>query len=284
MNIGLVLSGGMGKGAYQVGALRALNEFVPLSEIKSISCASIGALNGYAYMTENLDAAEDLWMSLCEKDKRLFITQILRNNMLAPKIDKLYIPGRELPASFYCVLLDWEHRDLVYKDITVSDNSNIPLYLKASVSFPVYCHSVHIENTNYYDGAVVDNIPVFPLMNTDLDYIICMYFDDISYQFESCEFDKKIIKLTYPSDIAVKQHIILRRNSIADMIQNGYDRTVELLKIFFAKGYDNLDYIYDTIERRSHNGPETDLRITGDVIATKVNQTVLRLTKNKVLR
>lgn len=68
------------------------------------------------------------------------------------------------------------------------------------------------------------------------------------------------------------------------MIKNGYDRTVELLKIFFEKGYDNLDHIYDVIESRSHNGPSTNLRITGDVIATKVNQKVLRLTKNKVLR
>ena len=33
MNIGLVLSGGMAKGAYQIGALRALNNFVPLNEI-----------------------------------------------------------------------------------------------------------------------------------------------------------------------------------------------------------------------------------------------------------
>ena len=284
MNIGLVLSGGMGKGAYQIGALRALNEFVPLKEIKSISCASIGALNGYAYLTEKLDEAEKLWLSMCEKDKRLFMTQILRNNMLAPMINKLYTPGKKLPAPLYCVLLDWEHRDLVYKDLSVADNLNIPLYLQASVSFPVYCPSVHIEDINYYDGAVVDNIPVFPLMNSDLDYIICMYFDDISYKFESCEFDKKIVKLTYPSEVAVKQHIILRKNSIEEMIRSGYERTVELLKIFFAEGYDNLDYIYKVIEQRSNNGPSTDLRITGDVIATKVNKAVLRLTKNKVLR
>ena len=52
MNIGLVLSGGMGKVAYQIGALRALNEFIPLKEIKYISFASVGVLNGYAYATD----------------------------------------------------------------------------------------------------------------------------------------------------------------------------------------------------------------------------------------
>ena len=53
MNIGLVFSGGMAQGAYQIRALRALNNFMPLHEIKYISCASIGVLNSYAYATGN---------------------------------------------------------------------------------------------------------------------------------------------------------------------------------------------------------------------------------------
>ena len=48
MNIGLVLAGGMAKGALQLGALYALSEFIPLEEIKYVSCASVGALNSYA--------------------------------------------------------------------------------------------------------------------------------------------------------------------------------------------------------------------------------------------
>ena len=46
MNIGLVLSGGMAKGAYQVGALKAINELFPKGSIKYISASSIGVLNG----------------------------------------------------------------------------------------------------------------------------------------------------------------------------------------------------------------------------------------------
>lgn len=51
MNIGLVLSGGMAKGAYQIGVLRAISEYIPISEIKYISCESIGVFNGYALLT-----------------------------------------------------------------------------------------------------------------------------------------------------------------------------------------------------------------------------------------
>lgn len=44
MHIGLVLSGGMGKGAYQIGALTAIDEFFNPSEFEYVSAASIGVL------------------------------------------------------------------------------------------------------------------------------------------------------------------------------------------------------------------------------------------------
>ena len=42
MNVGLVLSGGMAKGAYEVGALSAVSEFFTPNDIGYISAASIG--------------------------------------------------------------------------------------------------------------------------------------------------------------------------------------------------------------------------------------------------
>ena len=55
MRIGLVLAGGFAKGAYQLGALQALSEFIPRSEIRYMSTASIGTLNGYAFATDQLE-------------------------------------------------------------------------------------------------------------------------------------------------------------------------------------------------------------------------------------
>ena len=89
MNIGLVLSGGMAKGAFQIGALKALNSFVPLKEIKYVSCSSIGVLNGYSYITGNLDKAERAWRSVYKDDSRIFISQILKNDMLDSNIKEL---------------------------------------------------------------------------------------------------------------------------------------------------------------------------------------------------
>lgn len=283
MNIGLVLSGGMAKGAYQIGALRALNNFVPLNEIKYISCASIGVLNGYAYATENLDRAEQMWKNICSNDTRLVITQILRSSMLQQNIKNIYDSGKKLSSNFYCSLLDLSHRSIVYKDLSEVDSNKIPLYLKASVAMPVYNRSVQLDNTSYFDGAMIDNIPVYPLLKHSLDYIICIYFDDTCYKFENTYFDNKIIKITFPCESMLKQSVIFKQDSIADMIKSGYDRTMYLLKTVFSEGYENLEYIYCTIDYMNRNNKSNSLRITGDVLVTNLNKITQRLTKRKIL-
>ena len=47
-DIGLVLSGGMVKGAYQIGALKAISEYIQPKDFNCLSCSSIGTLNGCA--------------------------------------------------------------------------------------------------------------------------------------------------------------------------------------------------------------------------------------------
>lgn len=58
--IGLVLSGGGAKGAYQVGMFRALEELDLAGQIKVISGTSIGALNGAVYTAAGLEGMRDL--------------------------------------------------------------------------------------------------------------------------------------------------------------------------------------------------------------------------------
>lgn len=283
MNIGLVLSGGMAKGAYQIGALKALDKFVPLNEIKYISCASVGVLNGYAYATDNLDRAEQMWKNICSNDTRLVVSQILRSSMLQQNIKSIYDSKKKISSTFYSSLLDLSHRNLVYKDLFEVDNNQIPLYLKASVAMPIYNRSVQIENTSYFDGAMVDNIPVYPLLKHNLDYIICIYFDDICYKFENAYFDNKIIKIIFPGKSILKQSVVFKQESIKNMIKDGYDRTMYILETVFSKGYANLEHIYRSIEYMNQNQKNNSLRITGDSIVTNFNKITQRLTKRKIL-
>ena len=75
MKIGLVLSGGMVRGALQIGALKAIREYLAPNEIEIMSCASIGALNGYAFAADRLKELESLWLSVCADNSRLLINR-----------------------------------------------------------------------------------------------------------------------------------------------------------------------------------------------------------------
>ncbi|MGL5756329.1 MAG: patatin-like phospholipase family protein [Paraclostridium sp.] len=63
MKIGLVLSGGGGKGAYELGVWKALKEMKLDPYIKVFSGTSIGAFNAVLFAQDDLDKAEALWVT-----------------------------------------------------------------------------------------------------------------------------------------------------------------------------------------------------------------------------
>lgn len=282
MNVGVVLSGGMAKGAYQIGVLKALNDFIPLDNIKFFSCSSVGALNGYAYATQKLGVAERMWRELCADQCKLTINQVLRDNMLWKNIVQLCDPPR-LNSKFYCCLFDYSRFNVVYKELSSTNSSLLPLHLCASVTLPLCKKAVKIGESSYFDGAIIDNIPVYPLVKHDLYYIICVHFDDISYQFENDIFDKKTIKIVVPCRSAIKQSIVLSKERIDEMIESGYVFAYEILRNVFAKGRENLEHIYRFIGTSDGRAKKRELRITGSACLTNINKFALKLTKRKIV-
>ena len=59
---GIVLEGGGAKGAYQIGAWKALREAGV--RIKGIAGASVGSLNGALICMDDLEKAEDIWKNI----------------------------------------------------------------------------------------------------------------------------------------------------------------------------------------------------------------------------
>ena len=62
--IGLVFSGGGGKGAYQIDVWKYLREQGLDKEITAISETSVGALNAVLFCTKKLKHAEDIWLNI----------------------------------------------------------------------------------------------------------------------------------------------------------------------------------------------------------------------------
>ncbi len=281
MNIGVVLSGGMAKGAFQIGALRAIDKFIPEGEIKYMSCASIGVLNGYAYVTKKLDIAESIWRDLCDDDNRFYVNQILKSSFLQHDIKLLIGEEDKIDIPFYATLFDSKRLRIVYKNLAKVKKLHVPDYLKASVAMPFYNKPVQIGRTPYYDGAMLDNIPVFPLQEHELDYVICMYFDDTRHKFENITFDNKVIKITFPCANFVKQAFLFSKEQIDDMIEEGYTRTYTILSSILYDGYDNLPSIYKALASLSANDI-VSYRITGDVVTSNINRIAQKFAKRKI--
>ncbi|MBE7064297.1 MAG: hypothetical protein E7384_00560 [Ruminococcaceae bacterium] len=282
MDIGLVLSGGMAKGAYQVGALKAISEFIPREDIKCVSCASVGVLNGYAYVTGQVDKAEDMWRNFCADEGKTVINKVLKSAALQDIITRLSEDSPALSADFYTTLLDATNKTTVYKNLNVQA-LDAKEYLQASVAMPFYNDAIKIEGVSYFDGAVIDNIPVYPLFKRKLDYIVCIYFDDVCYKFENDSFDNRIIKVTFPSDSVIKQSVVFKKESIDRMIDDGYKRTKEILSKMLADGYENVESVYKNIEENDKADNERNLRVTGDVMVTNLNKITKRFVKRKIV-
>ena len=62
--VGLVLAGGYGNGAYQIGVWRALREFGIDQKIIAVTGASVGAFNAVLFFQNDYYAAEKLWVDM----------------------------------------------------------------------------------------------------------------------------------------------------------------------------------------------------------------------------
>lgn len=60
--LGLVLEGGGARGAYQIGAWKALRELG--MEIKGVAGTSVGALNGAIICQDDFDMAYEIWHNM----------------------------------------------------------------------------------------------------------------------------------------------------------------------------------------------------------------------------
>lgn len=210
--LGLCLTGGGGRGAYQVGAIKALDELGILKEVKAFSGTSIGAANAAIVASRGVHTAKDIWFTIPKdswKHEVSFLKKLIKERVKA--IDE----GIYNIETFESIL--WEHVDcevLKEKEVYVTVSEGGPeekglfelvkatyyhymkkdskvLYLPlaeltreetvksiiASCSIPLIFPAVPIEHKKYYDGGVFDNIPIKPLIDAGCDEIIIIHLN-----------------------------------------------------------------------------------------------------------
>lgn len=171
---GLILDGGGGKGAYQLGVLKALKEQHLLDNIVGISGASIGAINAVLYAMNDIDLMYKAWsdidmLTLFDVDLDMIANNKVyfsRQEML--KLIDMYIDFdklRSYPCDIYNSItrIEGDRKTAEYKRLNDKDDEMIKNILLASSALPVIYEPVLIDGKTYIDGGVTDNSPVKPL-------------------------------------------------------------------------------------------------------------------------
>lgn len=278
--IGLVLSGGMAKGAYQVGVLNAIEKYFLLKDIGCISAASIGSLNAYAYATENLKLAENIWKEAADRKSR-YITSLINSSFLKQSIYTLSKSRAIAVPKFYIPLYNVKQNELYYINVSSVSMNLREDYLRAAVAMPVFSEAVRIDNNYYYDGAIIDNIPIKPLYREPLDYIICVYFDNCNYIFEDKYLDQRVIKIVFYNTQRLKSSFKVDEEAVKIMVREGYDKASRYFDFLFADGKDDLESIYQKKHKIEQNFLSSQIRITGDVAVNNFNRIAKKFVKNR---
>ncbi len=229
---GLVLEGGGAKGAYQIGAWKALRESG--IKIKGVAGSSVGSLNGALICMDDLERAEDVWrnieyshvMSVSDdimeaikkKDFKSLNLQELINRGLQVVRDggfditplknlieevvgdekKIKNSERELYAVTYSVS-DWMGKAV---DVRSGEEGCIKDMLLASAYFPAFKNE-KLGGKRYMDGGGFNNVPVDVLIDKGYENIIVIRIYGWGYDRE------RVIKI--PEGVTVS-HIAPRQD------------------------------------------------------------------------
>ena len=196
---GIVLEGGGAKGAYQVGAWKALREAGV--KIRAVAGTSVGALNGALICMDDIDRAEKLWKNIRYSsimdgvddgamqalfEGRLPISEILKigreflkdrgieieplRALLKENVDTQKI--QESRIDFYVRTVSVTDRKALEIHMNEADEEDMVNYLLASAYISPIFKSEKIEGKRYLDGGFVDNVPVGTLLQKGIKNII----------------------------------------------------------------------------------------------------------------
>lgn len=191
--VGLVLGGGGAKGAYQVGVLKALEEYKLLKRVKCISATSIGALNSMKVLEKDIDGAETIWSNI-NKDvalsKSSFFTKLRTKSMFSrdgfkqlaeEKINFDKVRKSKVECYIVATPLTKKVKDAPTEfSVMGKSNEDILNYLLASSAIPFVFESVTIDGIKYMDGFGVSNTPVETLKNKGCNVIFVVPLKETS--------------------------------------------------------------------------------------------------------
>lgn len=234
MKRGIALGGGGARGAYQAGAIKALREKNMLEPFDCVSGVSVGSLNASLLSMRDYDALDALWLSnqgskLFDKPQHMIKTLLSENVKLYDKglyqtkrlealIDEvidyslirsseIYVGiahvGDEHTGLFDLIRMNIEYRlnmgeAMEYVALGDYDDATIKQTLLASCAIPIVFKPITIEGKTYFDGGILEKLPVQPLVDAGCDEIIAIDLFRFSFNHKHAQNGTRIRHI-YPS-------------------------------------------------------------------------------------
>lgn len=196
-NYGLVLCGGGGKGAYQIGVFKALHQLGLDTCVRGVAGASAGALNAMLFLNASYDTAEDVWTNIrpiqfldiepegyCSRegilklmDEKIDLSRISQSRIPAYISVTVAAPGSyansgRLDSALASLNQDPDDRIGEYLLMNGRSAEDIKKILLASTAIPIVYDPVEIDGKLYRDGGLFDNVPIRPLLEIGLNNLI----------------------------------------------------------------------------------------------------------------
>jgi len=204
--IGLVLGGGGGKGAYQIGVWKALREYKTDKYINYISATSIGSLNSLLFVDGDLNKAINIWENISKEvalTKKSFKDIIVKKSLYSREgfidlADK-YINFDKVSNSRTKI---WVVATPVSKNVkgaptnfclSGKSKEEIMNIVLASSAIPVVFEPVYINGIKYRDGYMIDNNPVRILKDQGCKLIFVVPLKEYSIARECADEDTTVV-------------------------------------------------------------------------------------------
>lgn len=276
--IGVVLAGGASKGAYEIGVLKAIEDYFGIDSIKCVSSSSIGALVAQAYGMGKVEEMSTLWKNLDTKKYGRFFLAYSGNKDLLSVISNVIKEGSELPYEHFVSVWNYTQHKVEYIPFHTLPTEKLQKYMRAAIAIPFFSVGELIDGNRILDGAFLDNIPAYPLLYKDLDYIFCVYFDNCNYVFENENYDKKIIKLIDFPNTKRLELMNFTPEAFDNMVKYGYDYTMRTIKELFNS--DKYSDVYEALEEMEKNREcMYKPRLTADIVLNNINNVTKRYAK-----
>lgn len=275
MKTALVFSGGGARGAYQIGAWKALNELNMKFDI--VTGTSIGSINGAMYVLGSLDLAKKMWDNLNfnsvfsetfdykdSSDKKKVVKKYLKSitkGGLSPNNLKDNLIKCIDIDSFYKSEIDYGLTTVSYpkfkpikkqkKDIPKDEL--IDYLLASSTVFPVF-KVQEISDKKYVDGGFKDPVPVDLAIDMGADKLVVI---NIGYFKRRTKIDKKIIKkydiVEIKPNNPIGTPLTFDSKKAKKIMKYGYNDTMKKFGKLYGKSYTFKNILADYSENPYFN-------------------------------